>query len=145
MSVFSIYSRMENVRNIKIGSGNYRRKTSGCHWPIWKFQSYRFWNIFKSLCRKYQGWVQSKHHPVRHKFCHKKPALGISYPAYVLAIIRRVSKNLFKKRSLRVAIKVITPTSDPNRVYREINFLRRSGKFFLFVLILKKPYFRWKM
>ena len=46
-----------------------------------------------------------------------------------IAIIVRVSKNLLKKSSLRVAIKVITPTSDPNRVYREINFLRRSGKF----------------
>ena len=48
--------------------------------------------------------------------------------AILHTLIARVSKNLEKKSSLRVAIKVITPTSDPNRVYREINFLRRSGK-----------------
>lgn len=34
-----------------------------------------------------------------------------------------------KRPSSKVAIKVITPTSDPSRVFREINFLRKSGTF----------------
>ena len=39
-----------------------------------------------------------------------------------------------KRPSSKVAIKVITPTSDPSRVFREINFLRKSGTFFRFNL-----------